>query len=584
MLSISSSRTSLLLACKCILLIGYLACSVPGVPARLREIGLQPGLAVFAALWLAGAGAVVWVSFSGRRWLRVAWSAVWLPASAFAAVFWWITEKDFGIDDLDTLAGLTAFADNLLDDDVQLPQILNGALLMMLGAVAIHMPPFVRQRWPARVRPWSTAWFTPFVPLVPIAMIMILMYLRGGQGANALPPQASVPAFGAMLLGERVLAGPPPVRKPVASTPRAVPRRPHLVVVMDESVRGDLLDINAPHTSNAAATGLLNYAEQTANFGTASSMANCSDTGNYSFRYVATRDDYLRDVKEHPSIFEFARKAGYETHYVDGQRHGGRLQNYMDERERASIDGFFQLGTELPLPQRDVELARHVKQLLRGAQRPLFVYVNKMGAHFPYEGKYPREAARFTPTLQQTYTGNDADPKLPFPKDDSRQMRLRFNNSYLNAVSWNTSRFFEAMLSGVPLERVVVAYTADHGQDLHEDGRGGYGTHCTSGRAAAGEGRVPLAVIGGDGPFRSYLQAAAAKNFNRATQFDLARSLLLWMGYAQADLNDELGPQPDLLQALRHEDQQFLSTFFVRFGKKPVWNAVDAARLPGPPR
>ena len=51
------------------------------------------------------------------------------------------------------------------------------------------------------------------------------------------------------------------------------------------------------------------------------------------------------------------------------------------------------------------------------------------------------------------------------------------------------------------------------------------------------------------------------------------------MGYDAADLNDELGVQPDLLQPLRHEDQRFLSTFFVRFGKKPVWNSIQAEKL-----
>src|SRR5690606_34116541 len=115
----------------------------------------------------------------------------------------------------------------------------------------------------------------------------------------------------------------------------------------------------------------------------------------------------------------------------------------------AEIDHFFQVGPDVAPQDRDIELARAMRDALsEAAERPTFFYVNKMGAHYPYEGKYPPEETRFRPVLQRDYFGNEADPKHMLsrfaadPRANDPETRVRFKNSYMNAVSWNTRRFF----------------------------------------------------------------------------------------------------------------------------------------------
>ena len=43
-----------------------------------------------------------------------------------------------------------------------------------------------------------------------------------------------------------------------------------------------------------------------------------------------------------PSIFQYAKNAGYMTHYISGQSHDDLLQNYMTIFDLESIDEFYQ--------------------------------------------------------------------------------------------------------------------------------------------------------------------------------------------------------------------------------------------------
>src|SRR3546814_12508375 len=44
-----------------------------------------------------------------------------------------------------------------------------------------------------------------------------------------------------------------------------------------------------------------------------------------------------------PSLFAYAKRAGFGTVYIDAQRGGGAYQNGMDDRERRDIDRFVQI-------------------------------------------------------------------------------------------------------------------------------------------------------------------------------------------------------------------------------------------------
>jgi glucan phosphoethanolaminetransferase (alkaline phosphatase superfamily) len=291
-----------------------------------------------------------------------------------------------------------------------------------------------------------------------------------------------------------------------------------------------------------------------------------------------TKQNYLKEMISNPSIWAYARKAGFRTAYLDGQRHGGRLQNHMNVDELALIDEFVQLDAKTPLYLRDIHLAQRLRAMLEAKQEPLFAIVNKMGAHFPYEGKYPSDSAKYQPTMAASYFGTEVDPRdVRSDLREDSENRRRYKNSYLNAIRWNTLQFFDALLPGLNLDETVIIYTSDHGQDFHEDGRPGYGTHCTDGPAVSEEGIVPLVFLTNERELLRRLRPAAESNANRASQFNLFPTLLSLMGYEDRDLTVESGFEPSLFTKLPDGNRRFLSTFYVRWGKAPVWNAIRGA-------
>src|SRR3546814_15966845 len=66
------------------------------------------------------------------------------------------------------------------------------------------------------------------------------------------------------------------------------------------------------------------------NFGYAASIANCSADTNVSLRYGGTRDDYVRINSTLPSIWQYAKKAGLRTVYIDAQRTGDRKSTRLN--------------------------------------------------------------------------------------------------------------------------------------------------------------------------------------------------------------------------------------------------------------
>src|SRR5439155_22726321 len=133
------------------------------------------------------------------------------------------------------------------------------------------------------------------------------------------------------------------------------PPAPTIVFLTDDSVSGVLLDFIA---GDGVATGTWSAGNGLFNFGLASSIAMCSATTNVAFRYGATKTHYLQDIRINPSMWRYAKKAGFRTVYIDGQRHHGHLHNLMTAEEMADIDQFIQLDTELKPVQKDRRIAQ----------------------------------------------------------------------------------------------------------------------------------------------------------------------------------------------------------------------------------
>ncbi|HEX2199476.1 MAG TPA: sulfatase-like hydrolase/transferase [Burkholderiales bacterium] len=555
------------LGLKVLLLAVFIAASNDGAWQRLQGLAAPSQAAAFLALWGLSAAALFCVAFSPHRSSRYFWTGVFALCSLVAQSYSLITGSYLRLADAEQLLGLLAFADNVLD--AYAGPLLLGALIGVIGIVALNMPPF----WPARGRP-SRKWLAAamLLPCVPVAATAGVLYLRGGHGTDGLPVQFTSQAFALVLGLEKLLAGPEPERKPVAIAAANKARARTVIVIMDESVRGDLLDINRP---GGAYSGLLAHGAAMANFGVMSSIATCSTASNAGFRYGISRHSHLDDLRRNPSIWRYAKKAGYRTVYVDGQRHGGGLMNLMSVEELADIDQHIQLPSDTRPVDRDIQIACKLRSMVERGAQPTFVYVNKMGAHFPYEGKYPRERAPFQPALRRTYFGNEIDPKdVAWPHNEDPDTRIRTRNSYLNAVAWNVGGFFDTLLPGLDLSDAVLVYMADHGQYLNEDGKPGFRSHCSTGEAPAAEGMVPLVVLTGIAPIRESMARAAQKNRDRASQFNVFPSVLALLGYRPEDIARSATRELPLEADLPPGQQQFLSRFFVRLGRGPIWNSI----------
>jgi Sulfatase len=513
--------------------------------------------------------ALVSIAFNPRRRVRFAWTAALTACSVFGLSFQLITASPLSLNDFERLTGLIAFSDDVAGFYGSF--LLTAALWSGLGAVALNLPPFasVNDRHPVL---WLLR-HTSAIQMAPIVAVCLILYSRGGMGSNGLPVQFAPLSFAALLGAEKVLVPGVPPRRAVAIEPDAHKTLRNVVLIMDESVRGDYIDINHP---SGIRTGLTKAGAALVNFGIASSQANCSAESNASMRFGVTRANHLRDLRANPSLWEYAKKAGYRTVYLDAQRHGAKLQNFMTQQELSQIDRFIQLDAGTAPEAKDLEIARRLLQVV-GEAGPHFVYLNKMGCHFPYEGKYPAEQAAFSPTMPRTYFGNEGDPRSARPSSEGNdeQERLRFTNSYKNCLAWNSGKFFDILLADRDLSDTLIVYTSDHGQNFHEDGSPGFGTHCSNGAAPPGEGIVPLVVITQEPAALQLFGDAARINRGRASLFNVFPTLLLLMGYRAEDLNAANHFEPTLLEPLEKDKQKFLSTYFVRFGEQAVWNRIQ---------
>jgi glucan phosphoethanolaminetransferase (alkaline phosphatase superfamily) len=258
-----------------------------------------------------------------------------------------------------------------------------------------------------------------------------------------------------------------------------------IIVVMDESVLG------AEFRSQAGRVSIENtYLHLKSVY----SGANISAASNYFFRKAG---QVSGKIVQTASLFEQARKAGYRTIYIDNQTilKDAGAKNYLDSKEEAFIDEI------VPNYQADRFLRdpASLHQLIGISAKPgkTFVYVNKLGAHVPYEVTIP--------------PGNRSGDRL---------------EDYRRSVRINSVEYVRALASLLD-EKTVLIYTSDHGQNL---GKGP--THGNSGdSASAMEWDVPFAVSSGNQSFMRSLAASSIVSGRYISHFDIAELVRSLLGY-----------------------------------------------------
>lgn len=313
------------------------------------------------------------------------------------------------------------------------------------------------------------------------------------------------------LAWELASAAPPPPRGAVTLVPDTEGAPRHIVWLIDESVAA------APF---GRVVGPMLAKVPRSDFGVAAALGHCSAPAQVALRSGV---DVLRagkdtDLRRTPSIWGYARRAGYRTMLIDGQT-AGAPQNLLLAPEMALIDERRAMVGGIDT---DLRIAKALNGRMKAPGKS-FTLVVLRGVHFQYRDHYPTGAiAADSPVARQ----------------------------YDTALSWSKRGFFDALLAGVDREAVAVVYTSDHGQNLAP----GALPHCSQ-APVADEFRVPLIAFLPGGQAARYADAPRAGH----STSQIFPATLGWMGYDRA-----------AVQALYDHDLDQPTARYVSFGRSVI--------------
>ncbi len=550
---------------KAALILAYLACDWRTVIARLDSLGLSPMLVLFLALYAIMAASLFLAAQIRQTWLRVALALLFATGSIYQQAFEWTTggaltyEAFLNLYHSSSHAG-EAFAQH---GHVLLKVVPFAALLFLGIALPARNP-----RFPAKL--------AIAAPFLAIGLLAGLLYVRGGEGSRGLPAALPPVAFAGFLSAQEVFTD-HGERKDVTLARIGNPMTQDIVLLVDESVSGNYLDIN---NSQGVRSGLLDPPDgvRLVNFGYAAAIHTCSANTNAVLRHGGTRKTYQQALESHPSIWACAREVGLRTVYIDAQLADGELQNLMTPEERAEIDDLVQLGDTPPL-ERDMEVARMLAERINNG-RPEFIFVNKVGAHFPIQDKYPDEFMRYQPVMERGSTGLVSWTSDRTGFNGTPPEWVEYRNSYRNTLLWNVGEFFDRLLPSANLGNATIIYTSDHGQNLHERGDPGNNTHCGAQVSSQEEGLVPLVVIEGEAGTTLDWQQHLSETRNGLSHFRIFPTLLALMGYDREAARPFYGPA---LDESGPDDFSFNVVFHNYLGREPQFRTIDREEIVDPP-
>ena len=561
------SAHSVALVVRLLAVAGFVALTNPGVMSRvllLQNQGRWTTLLVFLALWGLSIAALLIAALHRRLWVRALWGALLATATAVGFAYQHASGTEFGIFDAISLWSARHEAGRAMA--FYSAELALFALVLAGGFIVLTAPPAIAaaplQRWLSRLA---------LAPALPVALIAAVVVAKEGGGSQALPTQF-VPLSVGLVSVAKMSSVSVPERRTVQWTPGRRQAR-HIVVLVDESIRADYIDWTPgnPFTPELAA-----LRARVIDFGPAASAGNCSHYSNALLRFAASREHLGAGVMTNPTLWQYARRAGYRTVFIDAQsafnRNPGKLQNFMTADEAADIDRLETMPATTPAAELDDRLLDIVMQELRSDQ-PVFIYANKNGAHFPYDASYPDTERPFRPAmsdaLQVVAAGGIAQRTIS-AYVEAAPVRARIN-SYRNAVRWSVDRFFRRLFDKARLDDAVVLYTSDHGQAFHPDRL----SHCTVEDPDPREALVPLFVAAADSALRDRFAAGAEANRGRASHFALAPTLFELFGYARADIAQTHGAS--LFERNAQAPGFTTGDVFGLFSRQPRWHRLDLA-------
>ena len=540
-----------------VLLVLYLLKNYDYYLERLSAMGVGFAVVLFGAMFVVLTVALFMTAYIRQTLVRHLFALVMFVSAVFFDVYTRVTADYLTYSSFVSLVYSAGFIQDAAYQyrDALISGVVGGLLLLF----GIGLKPRRRMPLPGAL--------LVAAPVLGVLLLSAVLFVRAGEGARGLPimytPLAYLNLFTYEALHNTV--GP---REPVSLARNGQAVDHDIVLVIDESISGNYLDINAPFGVHS------NLKEprpgvEIFNYGYAASIANCSADTNVTLRYGGTRADYMRINTTQPSIWQYAKKAGLRTVYIDAQRTGGNLQNLMSETEKKDIDEFVQFD-QTSVRDRDMAAAAKLIDLLNDG-KPELVVINKVGAHFPVHDKYPDAFMAYRPTLPRGQFVEVADTGKRDGFNGQPDDWMLYRNAYKNTVLWNVGEFFSRVFAQADMRNALLIYTSDHGQDLHERGNPGLNTHC-GGDPVEEEGLVPLVVIQGDQLRTLDWQKSLAANKDRSSHYNIFPTLLQLMGYDLAGVEAVYGKPLSVPTA---DEFTFNYRFNARLGAKPEWKHID---------
>jgi glucan phosphoethanolaminetransferase (alkaline phosphatase superfamily) len=252
--------------------------------------------------------------------------------------------------------------------------------------------------------------------------------------------------------------------------PFSIIQRPpdNIIYVIDESVRGSNLSLNGyprdttPFLQSLETRGLLK------NLGicvAAASFTHVSNAYLISGHNEFPDNEYQTD--KNPTIFDYAKKMGYETIYIDLNQ--VYLYSLMQAAGNGPIRSLDRWMNDKSFKERRIDLKTAkdpgVASVLSGLlneKSGYFILVNKKGLHFHYRNRYPDDMASavWKPVMKAS---ESIDP--------SEAGREKLVNTYDNGIRFQVDEFFKVLVSETTNQNYAIMYTSDHGQTLAEHGQ-----------------------------------------------------------------------------------------------------------------
>ena len=265
-----------------------------------------------------------------------------------------------------------------------------------------------------------------------------------------------------------------------------------IIWIIDESISGDYLAVNGYSKPNTPFLTAFKASASMQNYGTVTSISNCSNTSNLFLRIglnSSVKQDFKTAKNTLPTIFQYAKQAGFETSLIDAQIAPGEMQNNLTGQDLKFIDHNLAFPRTIHPKDRDQALLKELERLLANepAKNQLIVAV-KWGAHWPYSLAYPPQQTLFKPAATESLTEM---------RPENREI---LTNAYLNALHYSVDYFLQGLLAKPLNNKQVIFYTSDHGQSLFEQEHSPL-THCHYASEPKdlplGEFKVPLMVFTG---------------------------------------------------------------------------------------